>query len=336
MSVKIWPNLRRLGSVLTLVFLLAVAANAYTIVMRDGRRIEIPAQFVLTPSTLTYVVSPSLQVTIQLAAVDVAATEKANGEMPGAFFKRASLVSTANSSSSVRTPATRTITNRDLELTAQRRRASELAYENRRKELGLPSIEESRRRAAEESTELTAQFQQGRALQSENESYWRGRAAALRTDMIAVNAELNYVRQQLEESTYTGSTSSFTTVINAFPFGTAGGVRGGGGFSPVSSHRPDIFVAPRGAGVITRGRVFQNPLAFPHGRFGGITIAPPNLTVFSSGFSSGFPYVYSYERSTLVVRFNQLAATRAVLNAKWRDLEDEARRAGAQPGWLRP
>lgn len=331
MSVRIWSNLRRIASVLTLVFLLAVATNAYTIVMRDGRLIEIPAQFVLTPSTLTYVVSPTLQVTIQLAVVDVPATEKANGEMPGAFLKRMESVSTANSSSKVHTPATRTITNRDLESMAQRRRASELAYEIRRKELGLPSVEESKRRAAEESNELTAQFQQTRALQSENERYWRGRASALRTDMIAVNTELNYVRQQLEESTYTGPISSFTTVINAFPSGAPGAFGRGPGFGTFSSRRPGIFVAPPNARVITRGRVFQNPLAFPPGRFGGVGIVPRNLTLFSSGF----PYDVSYQRSMLLMRFNQLAATQAALNASWRDLEDEARRAGAQPGWLR-
>jgi hypothetical protein len=38
----------------------------------------------------------------------------------------------------------------------------------------------------------------------------------------------------------------------------------------------------------------------------------------------------------LITRFNELAAARAALLARWRELEDEARRAGAQPGWLRP
>ena len=32
----------------------------------------------------------------------------------------------------------------------------------------------------------------------------------------------------------------------------------------------------------------------------------------------------------------QLNAARAGLSARWRELEDEARRAGAPPGWLRP
>lgn len=41
------------------------------------------------------------------------------------------------------------------------------------------------------------------------------------------------------------------------------------------------------------------------------------------------------ERNMLVTRFNELAAARAGLSARWRELEDEARRAGAPPGWLR-
>ena len=57
----------------------------------------------------------------------------------------------------------------------------------------------------------------------------------------------------------------------------------------------------------------------------------PNVTVFGSSPA----YDYSYERSELITRFNDLAAARAGLNARWRELEEEARRAGVPPGWLR-
>jgi hypothetical protein len=46
-------------------------------------------------------------------------------------------------------------------------------------------------------------------------------------------------------------------------------------------------------------------------------------------------YDYSYERSELITRFNELAGARAGFNARWRELEEEARRAGVPPGWLR-
>ena len=63
--------------------LTVTVANAYTIVMRDGRRVEIPNKFTVTDSTLTYEVGSGIQITIQLIGVDIAATERANGEPTG-------------------------------------------------------------------------------------------------------------------------------------------------------------------------------------------------------------------------------------------------------------
>ena len=77
--------------VATLVLTFGVlSANAYTIVMQDGRRLEIPNNFTVTGSTLTYEAGSDIQVTIQLNTVDVAATERANNEAPGAFLRKAS------------------------------------------------------------------------------------------------------------------------------------------------------------------------------------------------------------------------------------------------------
>jgi len=47
------------------------AVSAYTVVMRDGRRVEIPNEFAVTNSTLTYDVGSGMQVTIQLNTVDI-------------------------------------------------------------------------------------------------------------------------------------------------------------------------------------------------------------------------------------------------------------------------
>ena len=47
-------------------------------------------------------------------------------------------------------------------------------------------------------------------------------------------------------------------------------------------------------------------------------------------------YDFTYERSALATRFNDLAGIKAGLNARWRELENEAQRAGVPPGWLRP
>ena len=72
-------TLRRVFFAVVFLALTVSAVNAYTVVMRDGRRVEIPNEFTVTNSTLTYEVSNGFQVTIQLNTVDIAATERANG-----------------------------------------------------------------------------------------------------------------------------------------------------------------------------------------------------------------------------------------------------------------
>ena len=379
---KIGDAASRTVFVLALVLTLAIAANAYTVVTTGGRHLEIPAQFTVTGSTLTYEVSPGVQVTLLLAAINIPATEKANHEPPGSFLRRAgggmardggtsrdaaaaapmTVKPTAPGGPTVR----RTITNLDLARTAQRRRQSEVAYEDRRKELGLPSVEESRRLAAAESESIARELEEQRAADSRTESYWRERAAALRTEMAAVDGQIAWIRARLDEGpagsyAWNGwngwngwSSGSFTTVIGIAPFGNVRGGRfghfgggfGRGGFHAGRPARPGVFVAPnRGAqlsgrvpfgGGATRGQVLINPGFRPVGPnrlAGSFPIVAPG---FGSVFGSVPAYDYSYERGDLITRFNELAGVRAGLNARWRELEEEARRAGASPGWLRP
>src|SRR5258708_22884101 len=125
---RISRTLSQIASALVLVCVLSAAANAYTVVMRGGRRLEIPARFMVTAATLTYEVSPGVQVSLNLAAIDVLATEKANNELPGSLLRRAETVpnetqpkAAANVSAQ---PAKRTITNQDLEASMRRRRES--------------------------------------------------------------------------------------------------------------------------------------------------------------------------------------------------------------------
>jgi len=344
------------------VFMLAVTANAYTVVMRGGRRIEIPSQFVVTASTLTYEGAPGVQITLQMAAIDIPATERANNEQPGSMLRRAQLApessrSTESPEKGTQIAARRTITNRDLELSMRRRRESELAYETRRKELGLPSVAESRKQAAVEADSIRMDLEQRRVAEAESENYWRERAAALRTEMAALDAEITWIRVRLEEGPFPLSNGwangSFATVSTGVPFISFGnfGRRSFGNFGPrrfpgPGPHRPGVFVAPRAGaqvtgrvafgGGATRGQVLLNPGTFPHSGargFGGHFPVFPNVGVFGSTVPA---YDYSYERSALITHFNELAAARAGLNARWRELEEEARRAGAPPGWLRP
>ena len=153
---SLFPSLTLLTKFVFAFVLLIVVANAamaYTVVFRDGHKLEVPPVFIVGTSTLTYEAAPGINRTVQLVLIDVAATERANNEAPGGFFKHAEQ-SVVSSSPALTRHARQTLTNLDLEPIRKRRIESEQKYEQRRIELGLPSLEETRRRQAleEEST----------------------------------------------------------------------------------------------------------------------------------------------------------------------------------------
>jgi len=325
---------RRLLISAALLCLLPTVASAYIIVMRDGRKLQIPDDFGVDRATLTYRVSDTIQVTLQLSTINIAATEKLNGEAPGHLvqhrFQAPMNVQAVVTAPTTPVVAKRSVTNLDLENFRRTRVESERNYEERRKELGLPTIEEQRRnlaavgeRAGEASRNILADEEQA-------ESYWRNRADALRNEISATNARIDYVQTRLNEiPAYSygafGSVLPFATVDqlsigSPFITGTVGvsvgsQVRGGFGF------RNDRF----------RGRVFVN--SGPR-RFGRSTFGSP--LPFGNLVSVPFQnYDLGYERSQLVAEFDHLMLQRVTLQSHWRDLEDEARKAGAYPGWLR-
>ena len=332
-----------------LLLLLVVTANAYTVVMRGGRRVEIPSHFVVTATTLTYEVSPGIQITLQMAAIDIPATERANNEPPGSFIRRGQAGPPEPAAEPRSSTATRTITNRDLVNSVRRRRDSESAYEARRKQLGLPTLEESRRQTATVPDFTGTELEQKLIADKESEEYWRARASGLRTEMSALDAELGYVRARLEEmpsSTWTGSSIISSPIVPLISFGNTGGRDS---YRGSRRDRPLVYGTPR-SGSQDNGRVrsggrrdqgYSNRGRFPGRRgSGGVQIGVfPGGTIYDpygQYGQYGQSYDYSSERSELVTQFNQMSATRAGLNARWRELEEEARRAGAQPGWLRP
>ena len=164
--------------------LTATVANAYTVVMRDGRKIEIPNEFTITSTTLTYETAPGIQVTIQLAAVDIAATERVNGQAAGNFVAAGAKQQAPAPVQTRRLTATRSITNKDLEVYRRVR----LESERERAELGLPSMEE-RRRDVEDIDERTQE--QIREMRSREElDFWRNRAMTLETQMAATQDQM--------------------------------------------------------------------------------------------------------------------------------------------------
>ena len=213
--------------------------NAYTVVMRDGRRVEIPNEFAVTNSTLTYDVGNGIQITIQLNTVDIGATERANGETRGSFLMKTTAPQ-APVEQTRRTAAGRSITNADLEKYRRARVESENEYETRRKELGLASIEERRREVAaiEDRT-----LEQVRNMRAQEEAYWRSRAEALRAEMAANEMRMGALRQSPAEIPWSYSFGGFPAFGPFDGFGiTTGHLAGSVVFS---LHRLMVFCLRR-------------------------------------------------------------------------------------------
>ena len=327
-------TLRRLCLAALFLALTASITNAYTIVMRDKRRVEIPNQFTVTESTLTYEVGSGIQITIQLSSIDIAATEWVNGEQKGSFMLRASATSPAplpvDPNVRKRSAAARSITNKDLENYRRTRIQSELAYEKRRKELGLPSSEEGRRESAAIVDRTRETLLSQRSREEEAEDYWRGRASALRTEIASNQAQVDYVQRRIDELPSPNSLGAFSTTSPFGVFGTPGlNFPFQSGFS--SSQISTGFGVNIGTNTIGQRRFpyNQNRGRFNRGRIGSLF----NGNVFATPHQT---YDYNYERMELVKQLDELEMQRAGFRVRWRELEEEARRAGAYPGWLRP
>jgi hypothetical protein len=317
----------KLVGVSVLLVASANAAIAYTLVFRDGHRIEVPSVFTVTSTTFTCEVAPGINKTVQLILIDVAGTERVNNEAPGSFFKHAAPAVAPSAAPSTRR-AERTLTNRDLELSRQRRIESEKNYEQRRIELGLPSIEETRRRQALEQESTLALARERAAAEANDEAYWGSRAGALRNEILTVDAEINYVRARLGPVfQFPLATQSFATGVRPFAGRFPSGQSGAGRMGAMAA-------APaRPQGLTNMGsRAIRQP--GPPAGFGS-----PRA---SFGFAYGFPilpFAYgesSYGGGDLSVRLNSLLARRAGLDALWRELENEARIAQVPQVWLAP
>jgi len=298
------------GRVLAAALFLTFAAssvNAYTLVMRNGRRVEIPNTFTVSGSTVTYEVGSGVQVTIQLSTIDIGATELANGEPAGSFLsKSATPAPAAGRPRQTRPTATRSITNADLEEYRRTRIASERAYEKRRKTLGLPTAQDSQRELAAVGERTHEQLRNKRGQEQEDETYWRGRAASLRTEIAANTAQIDFVRGRLDELPQTSNPFETTG-----PFGTLGIPSVDPWYIPFPSRRRS---GPFGRNNRRRTGIWNPPLV----------VLPPQTPD------------HTFERETLTNQLNDLLMQRAALGVRWKELEEEARRAGAYPGWLRP
>jgi hypothetical protein len=337
MSAHTWPqNLRhalaQLSAIMALVLLIAVSASAYTLVLRDGRRIEIPAEFILTRTTLTYEISPGFNQTFVLSLVDIAATERANGEPLGGFFKhRQDAVKPPTNNNEPVRPAVRTLTNLDLDAVRQRRVESEQAYESRRKQLGLPTLEESRRRQDAEATEMREMARAKNEADARDEAFWKGRARELRNEIAMVDSQISYLRGRVYDANQQAMqnrswvTGVYPTWRNGpwpngnFPNGRYPDARPNGPI--IGMGLPNIYGSPNVYG-------YPGPYGYP-GAYGYPTYGYPNGTINNNP-------PYSSDPVELNGRLDDLLVRRQGLAMQWRQLEDDARDARIPQVWLEP
>jgi len=353
----------RLAMTVGFVLAFAITASAYTLVFRNGNRIEIPDEFTLTRTTLTYEISPGFNKTILLTLIDAAATERANREAPGSFLKRREKPSVATQPApQPASQATRTLTNSDLVAIRQRRVESERAYEKRRQELGLPTVAETRWRQDAESAVLRDQLRENSFAKKREESYWRSRARELRTEIASVDTQIGYLGGRLSElnesSPITGSwTSTYPIWPDYYPGDGRWRRRTPRQDPPIFGPTPQYpYGYPNG----------QNPYGYPNGQYpygypnGQYPYGYPGGQ-YPYGYPGGqypygypnYPYGYpsgpnpyptgpfdnfekSQQQSDLTRRLDDLLVKRAGLAAQWRALEDEARDARVPQVWLEP
>ncbi|MBD0371696.1 MAG: hypothetical protein ICV60_12725, partial [Pyrinomonadaceae bacterium] len=119
-----FTSLLRLAGALLVSLLLPLVASAYTVILRDGRSVQIPDNFSVTSAGITYEYAPGLYVTIQMTSIDVAATERANREATGALLSREGKQTRAVAQSPRPANGARpTLTDKELESARLRREA---------------------------------------------------------------------------------------------------------------------------------------------------------------------------------------------------------------------
>jgi hypothetical protein len=215
------------------------------------------------------------------------------------------------------------LTNLDLEPSRQWRLACEQVYEKRRIELGLPSIEETRRRQALDE-EATMALVRRRAIAAANdEAYWRSRAGALRQEIVTVDAEINYLRAGL------GPNRQVPFVTQGFVTGSFGSFGGWPNRMQPGAGR----MGTQGAGNMGSQNLTN---------LGAVALRPQRPSGFGfprRGIGSSFPilpYAYYGNSFDVSLRLNDLLQRRAGLEALWQELEQEARIAKVPQVWLAP
>lgn len=237
--------------------------------------------------------------------------------------------------------AKKTITNADLEKFKQKRLQAEAEYRAKHKELGMPSPEELEQRNAEDKRRLVEISQRIRSEQRQTQDYWQSQAAFLRNEIASINAQINFLNRQIA-ATPTGNKIFYNTdelnglVIPSYSYNYGGyGHRGRG-----NQGRPVTVINPANNVQTAINAAAANPNPYygtPLYQTGIKAVIGPNLPRRGYGRNYGYGGYYPYvgnnsnlQRDDLVARLQYLGQVRAGLLAQWRNLVEEAHRAGVR------
>jgi hypothetical protein len=221
------------------------------------------------------------------------------------------------------TNARKTVTNADLEKFRQKRLQAEADYRANYKRLGMPSPEELDQREAERQRWLAEFAEQAEIERAENENYFLSRAGELRTQIASIEAQINYLRSQTNNSSNRGEFVGGTITSPYFFGGAVRGVSGG------RFRRGAAGVAPNVQTVRNYARSFPSAGDIRNQIYGTY----PQLNRRSPRRYRGGNYGGGYVVSGGYYGIDDLTyleQQRAGLLAEWQILEEEARRAGVR------
>lgn len=234
----------------------------------------------------------------------------------------------------------KTVTNADLSKFQQQRLQAEADYDKRAQRGEVPSREELEKREQHRREFLTEQTQKAAVAQNQNENYFQSQSYALRTEIAAVEAEINYVRSSVggipaPQTYYAVGYLPYhnNCCVGNFPHGTTQINRSQIGGSVTFGNRPQVTLSggigqttirQTGSIVVSAESVAQTP-PNTNFNFGGIPYTNGILTV-----PFNLPTSQNLTREELLARLRILEQTRAGLYARYEILRNEAHRNGVK------
>jgi hypothetical protein len=228
----------------------------------------------------------------------------------------------------------KTITNLDLEKYKQQREKSEADYRAKYKELGMPSPEELEQRNAEDKRQREELSQRLSLENQQNQNNWQTQANYLRTQIISVDAQINYLNGQIAGLPNQNQIFFSPNQVNAItyiPFGY-GGQRAS---LPRTVVRPiDNVQTVTNASAANPNPFYGTPLYSS-----GIKLVIGQTNQGRRGHGRNYgnggyyaPFTtnnnYSVQRDELISRLQYLGQVKAGLLAQWNNLVNDAHRAG--------